>query len=99
MDISDNISTFATVNKNKTYNIKIISIMATISLQNFNFNGGNNMSMVSEPKPLSWTEINGCKNFDRPVSIAEAIEAVNADYTVTKEHLYGYRPHSWCGRI
>lgn len=61
--------------------------MATISLQNFNFNGGNNMSMVSEPKPLSWTEINGCKNFDRPVSIAEAIEAVNADYTVTKEHL------------
>lgn len=45
------------------------------------------LNVQKEAKPLSWTCIGGCYNFDRPVTISEAINQVGANFEVKKEKL------------
>ena len=52
-----------------------------------NVANGTQVAVRTEPKPVAWQGIQGCKNFSSPVTIKEAIDAVGADYQVEKEHL------------
>lgn len=42
---------------------------------------------MSTRQNIAWTGIKGCKSFQTPVTINEAIEAVGANYNVTKQSL------------
>lgn len=46
-----------------------------------------NASINRDAKDVVWRRVDGCQNFQKPVTISEAVEAVGADYKVTKEHL------------
>lgn len=45
------------------------------------------VATASEANPVAWNGIKGCKSFSTPVTVAEAVEAVGADYNVSKQHL------------
>lgn len=52
-----------------------------------NGNNGTRIAMRTDAKPVMWRGIQGCENFSTPVTVNEAIEAVGANFEVTKQHL------------
>lgn len=51
-------------------------------------NGNNTMvSVNTDPKPLAWNGVMGCKSFTTPVTVSEAAEEVGANYEVKKHHM------------
>lgn len=60
--------------------------MQQTAVENNNYGTCTSVS-VKEPKPVSWNGIKGCRSFSTPVTVAEAVEAVGADYNVSKQHL------------
>lgn len=50
-------------------------------------NNGVMVGIRTDATPVAWKTINGCRNFQTPVTIEEAVKEVGADYEVQKEHL------------
>jgi phage/plasmid-like protein (TIGR03299 family) len=59
---------------------------AVANIENGN-NNGTRIAMRTDAKPVMWRGIQGCENFSTPVTVNEAIEAVGANFEVTKQHL------------
>lgn len=60
-----------------------------ITLNNLKQNSVNNGTRlaVKTAEPIVWKGVQGCENFTAPVSVKEAVEAIGADFEVTKQHL------------
>lgn len=54
---------------------------------NNNDNNGTRIAMRTDARPIMWKGIQGCENFSTPVTVDEAINAVGANFEVTKQHL------------
>lgn len=50
-------------------------------------NNGVMVGVRTDATPVAWKAISGCRNFQNPVTIEEAVKEVGADYEVQKEHL------------
>ena len=50
-------------------------------------NNGTRIAMRTDARPIMWKGIQGCENFSTPVTVDEAINAVGANFEVTKQHL------------
>ena len=60
--------------------------IAMTNLKQNSVNNGTRLA-VKTAEPIVWKGVQGCENFHSPVSVKEAVEAIGADFEVTKQHL------------
>ena len=65
---------------------------ASEAMVNTNTNG-TRLALRTTANDVVWRNIQGCKNFTTPVTINEAMEAINANYEVQKESLIRVPQH------
>lgn len=67
--------------------------LAMVNNEVANVNNGTRLAVRTDAKPVAWKGIQGSQSFTTPVTVSEAIEAIGADYEVTKEHLIRVPEH------